>query len=329
MMGKYALAPIVFYESHADRSVTNFIVKQLPLLKKAGYKALCIDGMEVGASLTEKIRMLQFIVARQSHVIASMSPASEQFRSEIEKMRSVYSKLELLEAIRDNGLELIGFDLTAPEQMRVGIDSLEREQFLVTQGRKAVEDNDGAVLFVLGFGHATFQQLIEKEDLNARQYLWFHIKNPAYETQAYEYMVKKYEIKGYRYYFPLGVQIMFHDEPQLELVFWDKVSAECYNYEQEELQTVSALRLKDLFGDEVSSYLRADGQSRVDALVPLKSADPGRFFRQFGATLMKLGCEVQAITPPGRGEKGPHVIIRDINSTERATEISSLSKCGI
>ncbi|KTD72586.1 hypothetical protein [Legionella tucsonensis] len=196
MYAKYALPPVVLYESHADRATSEFLIKQLPHLKKAGYTTICVDGMEPGASLEQNISMSKMLVAMQAKRLEQMPSTHPQYAQEAEKLRSVVAKLELFEAMSDQGFKLGGIDLPVSEQLKEkSLNSERREKTLTDNTLKEVRKNDGGVVVLLGFGHCIFQQMIKQYAENPDQFLWFHVHNPANETSAHRELVTAYEKK--------------------------------------------------------------------------------------------------------------------------------------
>lgn len=328
MYSKYALPPVVLYESHADRSTSEFLIKQLPHLKKTGYTTICVDGMEPGASLEKNILMMKNLIAIQVKILEKTPITHPEHAREAEKLRSVFAKLELFEAIKEHGFKLGGIDLPVSEQLKEkSLNSERREKTLTDNTLEEVRKNDGGVVVVLGFGHCIFQQMIKQYAENPEQFLWFHVHNPVNETSAHKELVTAYEKKGYDAYFPLGINIFQNSDPKLDTALWDQISAHCYSYEPEELNTSTASILKSLIGPEVSARLRKDEQHRVDALIPLKKIEQthkvtvSNFLMNLSKTLGgKITYEVTNV------EKKDQVIIRGINEPEVAEEISKLPK---
>ncbi|HHF7368059.1 TPA: hypothetical protein ACPSKY_003210 [Legionella bozemanae] len=326
MYAKYALPPVVLYESHADRSASEFLIKQLPHLKKAGYTTICVDGMEPGASLEQNISMSKMLIAMQAKKLEKMPITHTDYTREAEKLRSVVAKLELFEAMSEQGFKLGGIDLPVSEQLKENsLNSERREKTLTNNTLKEVRKNDGGVVVVLGFGHCIFQQMIQQYAENPDQFLWFHVHNPANETSGHKELVEAYERKGYAAYFPLGINIFQSSDPKLNTTLWEQISAHCYSYEPEELNTSTASILKSLIGPEVSAHLRKDGQHRVDALIPLEKVERTQqvkssdFLMNLSKTLGgKVTYEVTNV------EKKEQVIIRGINEPDVAEQISKL-----
>lgn len=108
--------------------------------------------------------------------------------------------------------------------------------------------------------------------------------------------------------------------------FWNKVSANCYNYDPKALETSTASILKSLLGPEVSAHLRTDGHHHVDALISLETVEKTHqvkssdFLRSLSKTLGDIHFEVAKIKTKDQ------VIIRGINEPEVAEQISKLSK---
>ncbi|MGQ3890023.1 Dot/Icm T4SS effector RavE [Legionella sp. CNM-1927-20] len=324
---KYTLPPIVLYESHADRSTSDFLIKQLPRLKEAGYTTICIDGMEPGVSLEQNISMTQRLIKKQINIVSQMHPNQPEHAREVEKLRSAVAKLELLQAMKDQGFKLGVIDLSLAEQLKEkSLNSIRREETLTKNTLKEVNQNDGGAVILLGFGHCIFQQMIKEYDKNADQYLWFHVYNPDKETSAYRELVKSYENKGYATYFPLGVDIFKSSDESLDTTFWEKLSANCYNYEASNFDTSAALVLKSLVGPEVSVHLRKDGQHHLDAVIPLENVEKSHrikssdFLDSLTKILRGIKYEVAKIQDKDR------VIIRNINDPEVAEQISKLPK---
>lgn len=118
MYAKYALPPVVLYESHADRATSDFLIKQLPHLKKAGYTTVCVDGMEPGASLEHNIFTMKTLINIQAKRLAQIAFTHPEHLQEAEKLRSVVAKLELFEAMKEQGFKLGGIDLPVTEQLK-------------------------------------------------------------------------------------------------------------------------------------------------------------------------------------------------------------------
>lgn len=327
MYAKYALPPVVLYESHADRATSDFLIKQLPHLKKAGYTTVCVDGMEPGASLEHNIFTMKTLINIQAKRLAQIAFTHPEHLQEAEKLRSVVAKLELFEAMKEQGFKLGGIDLPVTEQLKEkSLNSERREKTLTDNTVTEVKKNDGGVVVVLGIGHCIFQQMIKAYAENADQFLWFHVHDPANETLAHKELIAAYERKGYGAYFPLGINIFQSSDPMLDGELWDQISAHCYSYEPEELHTSTASILKSLIGPEVSAHLRKDGQHRVDALIPLGQIEQTRqvkssdFLTSLGKTLGRtVTYEVTNI------KDKEQVIIRGINEPEVAEQISRLS----
>ncbi|HAT1965115.1 TPA: Dot/Icm T4SS effector RavE [Legionella pneumophila] len=324
---KYALPPVVLYESHADRATSDFLIKQLPDLKKTGYTTICVDGMEPGASLEENISMMKILIKIQIKKLSELPLEHPEYEQGIEKLRSVVAKLDLFEAMKEQGFKLGGIDLPVSEQLKEkSLNSIRREQTLTDNTLRHVKENDGGVVVVLGFGHCIFQQMIKEQDENADQYLWYHVHNPDNETQAYKELVESYTKKGLSTYFPLGVNIFKSSDKKLDTDFWNKVSANCYNYDPKVLETSTASILKSLLGPEVTAHLRTDGQHHVDALISLETVEKKHqvkssdFLRSLSKTLGDIHFEVAKIKTKDQ------VIIRGINEPEVAEQISKLSK---
>jgi hypothetical protein len=323
---KYSLPPIVLYESHADRSTTDFLINQLPKLKKAGYTTICVDGMVPEASLDEQITMMKTLINMQTKRIAKISPTSPEHGQESEKLRGVYAKLQLFEAMKEYGFKLGGIDLPATEQLKEkSLNSEKREQTLTTNTLKEVTKNDGGVVVVLGFGHCIFQQMIKNQDTNSDQYLWFHIHNPNNETRAHQELMAAYHQKGLDTYFPLGVGVFQSSDPKLSGTFWDKISDSCYSYDSEELGTSTSMMLKSMLGPDVRAHLRKDGQHHVDAIISINTAtshqeNPSGIIQRIDKALHgKVKYEVTQV------KENLQVIIRGINEPEVAEEIRKLS----
>lgn len=195
---------------------------------------------------------------------------------------------------------------------------------MLTQGTiETAEEADGGVILVTGFGHNVLQEMIAHYDSgHADQYLWFHLHNPNYETEAHKELVRDYEKRGYENCFPLGVSILdVSTDTKIEEIdtqIKEAISKNCYNYVAEEVDTSTASILKQLLGPNVSAHLRTDGQHHVDAIIPLPGADSeisrGDFLRELSNTLKGISYEV---------EKGS-AIIRDINDKPVAEQLSSL-----
>lgn len=86
---KYALPPVVLFESHADRSTSDFLIKQLPDLKKAGYTTICVDGMEPGASLEENISMMKILIQIQVKKLSELPLEHPEYEQGVEKLRAL------------------------------------------------------------------------------------------------------------------------------------------------------------------------------------------------------------------------------------------------
>ncbi|QBR84843.1 hypothetical protein E3983_11065 [Legionella israelensis] len=321
---KYSLPPVVLYESHADRATSDFLISQLPHLKKTGYTTICVDGMEPGASLEEMLALQNTLVKMQVTTVSNLSLNDPKREHEIEKLRSVVSKAQLFQAMKDQGFKLGGIDLPVSEQLKEpSLSSIRRESTLTENTLKLAKENDGGIVVLLGFGHCIFQQMIKEHDENADQYLWYHVHNPDNETTAYKKLVNAYVENNFSY-FPLGVDIFKNTDTNIDTHFWDKLSANCYNYEANNLDTSTAAILKSLVGPEVSAHLRTDGQHHVDALISLEEVENKRhvkssdFLVDLGKVLGKLHYEVTNI------KKKDHVIIRGINEPEVAEQISKL-----
>lgn len=324
---KYSLPPIVLYESHADRATSDFLIQHLPNLKKAGYTTICVDGMESGATLENSISMMKMLITIQTQKLSLLSFDHPEFHEENQRLRTVVCKLELLEAMKAHSFRLGGIDIPFIEQKeRSNMDSIYRETTLTNNVLEEAGNHNGGIVVVLGFGHYTFQQMIQVRDKNAAQYLWFNIHNPDNKTLAYEEFTSKYSKEGYYKFFPLGIDIFKHSDPNLDTTFWSKLSAHCYNYEQKAVNTSTASILKSLIGPEVSAHRRKDGQYRVDALIPLNCIDKegnskaSSLLRHLSNTLGDIKYEIANI------HSEELAIIRGINEPKVAEQISQLEK---
>ncbi|STX55631.1 Uncharacterised protein [Legionella beliardensis] len=326
---KYTLPPIVLYESHADRATSDFLIEQLPRLKKAGYTTICIDGIEPGVSLTQSIAMTRRALNIQINKVDQMHPSHPKHTREVEQLRSIAAKFDLLQTMKEQGFKIGGIDLPISEQLKeASLNSIRREETLTNNTLKEVDENDGSVVVVLGFGHCIFQQMIAANDKNAEQYLWLHIYDPDKATLAYKELVRSYEKKGYASYFPLGVNIFRVSDQGLHTKFWESLSTNCYNYESSNLDISTSEILKSLIGPEVSAHFRKDGQHHIDAVIPLETIEkssnitPAKFLQGLSKTLSGVNYEIVKINAKAQ------VIIRNINDSEIAEQISKLDKKG-
>ncbi|CEK11863.1 hypothetical protein [Legionella hackeliae] len=320
-MSKYKLPPLVLFESHADRSVVDFLIRNLDYLRKAGYKKICFEIPQT-ESLEATIKQIGGLIPRQADVVSSSNPNDPKFASEVEKLRTLGNKQSLLLEIKDSGLEFLAIDMSIEEQLSVGVNSLKRNDMLSKGVIAAAAECDGGVIVVSGFGHCIMQQMIAHLDKDhADQYLWYHLHDPTHETSAHQELTQAYTKKGYGAYFPLGVSIKdaSQDAEKIDEAIKQDISRNCYNYVEQEVQTSTANILKKLVGNSVSSYLRTDGQYHVDAIIPLPKPSIIKredFLHNLTNTLKGIPYEVQE----------SKAIIRDINSEPVAAQISLLNK---
>ncbi|WED43274.1 hypothetical protein [Legionella cardiaca] len=328
---KYKLPPLVLFESHADRSTTDFLIKNLDYLKKVGYKTFCFE-IEVGQSLEKLIEFQRTIIQQQTKLIAAMDSRHPEYEKLVEQLRTVGYKQQLLLELKDSGLEFRAIDTSVQSQLKTGINSLERNETLAKNTLAAANEVDGGVIVLTGFGHCIYQQMIADFDKeHAKDYLWFHLHNPDYETAVHKKLVTAYQNEGYQKYFPLGVSVIdVSQTADVEQRIKEDISRKCYNYESEEVCTSTASILKILIGSEVSAHLRTDGEHHVDAVVSVEEyttkhgTNESDFLQDLKITLQKIPYEVHDLSTSFSKSSGNHVIIRDINTKEIAEEVQSL-----
>ncbi|WP_156812292.1 hypothetical protein [Legionella tunisiensis] len=232
--------------------------------------------------------------------------------------------------IKDKPIRYKGIDMSAEKQLTVGIDSVERNEFLASNIMTAAAEFDGGIIVITGFGHCIIQQMIAHKDENAAQYLWYHLYNPEYPNLSRQQLVLAYEKRGYNHYFPLGLNMFRIDDTKLAPHFIEAVSSKCYSYRPEELDTSTTRILKSILGEKLSSHLRIDDAMYVDALIPIaetaenRNQSPKEFLNDLSVLLRGLYYEVQPIDL-NKKTKEPHVVIRNINTTEVASSIFYLT----
>ncbi|MCL9684991.1 hypothetical protein [Legionella maioricensis] len=329
-MPKYQLPPLVFYETHADNSVSTFIIDNLDYFQKVGYKTICVE-LEVGQTLDDTIQQISGMLPKFVQQFNHMNSKDPKYQTMLAQMRTVSGKQLFFLSLRDSHFIFRGIDMPVPDQIKHGLNSPQRNSLLTANIIKNAKEFDGAIIVITGLGHYSLQQLIKKDDPeNAEQYLWVHLHNPTYATDARQALVSTYEREGYDKYFPLGLSIFQSSNEQLSSEIKKAISKKCYTYEDEDLDTSTARILKSVIGSDVSAHFRADGEKYVDALIPLKKAaenhhqEPEQFLTNLTTTLKNVRYEVQGLSSASHSKKESYVIIREINTREVAESITEL-----
>jgi hypothetical protein len=329
-MPKYQLPPLVFYETHSDSSVAFFIINNLDYFRKVGYKAICFE-LEAGQSLEATIKLIDKVLSKHVKQTEDIGFKDPKYPKMLSQLRALGSKQMFFLSIQDSGFIFKGIDMSVPDQMKFGLDSLQRNSVLTINIMKNAKEFDGGIIIVTGLGHHSLQKLIQKYDSeNAAQYLWFHLHNPFYATEERQALVSTYEREGYDKYFPLGLSIFQSSSEEVITEVKKAISQKCYTYEDEDLNTSTARILKSVIGKDVYTHFRTDGEKYVDALIPLKKAaeschqEPGQFLTDLSITLKKIHYEVQELSSSTHPKKQSYVVIRDINTKEVADNIAEL-----
>lgn len=121
-MSKYKLPPLVLFESHADRSVTDFLIRNLDYLREVGYTKICFE-LPKGLALAAVIQQMRMAIMLQSSKVSSMDFKQSNFQIEVEKLRSVASKQQLFLEIEEKGLRFKAIDMPVEKQMEYGLNS--------------------------------------------------------------------------------------------------------------------------------------------------------------------------------------------------------------
>lgn len=234
---KYKLAPLLFFETHSDPTVTKFIIQQLDLLMKKGYKIVCYDLPEnqpLDSALVQCYMNIPMIKNQQQHLHIN----SDEYKQADRNLRVMEGKSEFFSVIKKSNLLFKGIDVTMQQIYELGKSILTSSQnsnhassdagdmsdrMIIEAGMKSEErdlnfankiiqlakEYDGGIIAIIGLGHCKVSQMINAFDpSHAEQYLCCNLYDQSLLAQNEEvkHLIRSYEKQGgYSKFFPLGL----------------------------------------------------------------------------------------------------------------------------
>lgn len=181
----YPLPPLVFFASHLDKEILNFIVHNFNFLKQLGYKTLCY---EYDHDLTLEATISKFdntIATIENHkCLDSSQPQREQekFQEQLEVQAMLKIQVEFLrKAAAETWLKYVGVDKALGELRKLSLMPILpvlnpiREREFAQRIAAEARESQGGIIAIFGTFHMDFQKnLLVEEGPIAECYQFYH-----------------------------------------------------------------------------------------------------------------------------------------------------------